>query len=50
MYFDDLKIGMAVGIAPALIKKEKMLAFARDYDNIPCIPTKNMPKVRPLAN
>lgn len=35
MYFEDLKIGMAVEIAPAVIKKEKMLAFARDYDNIP---------------
>lgn len=35
MYFDDLKIGMAVEIPPALIEKEKMLAFARDYDNIP---------------
>ena len=35
MYFDDLKIGMAVDIAPAVIEKEKMMAFARDYDNIP---------------
>lgn len=35
MYFDDLKIGMTVEIPPALIEKEKMLAFARDYDNIP---------------
>lgn len=35
MYFDDLKIGMAVDTAPAVIKKEKMVAFARDYDNIP---------------
>jgi len=35
MYFDDIKIGMTVEIAPAVIEKEKMLAFARDYDNIP---------------
>ena len=35
MYFDDLKIGMMVDIAPAVIEKEKMVAFARDYDNIP---------------
>ena len=35
MYFDDLKIGMTVRTAPALIKKEKMLAFATDYDTIP---------------
>ena len=35
MYFDELQIGMTVDIAPAVIKKEKMIAFARDYDNIP---------------
>ena len=35
MYFDDLKIGMAVQIAPAVIEKQKMLDFARTYDNIP---------------
>ena len=35
MYFDDLKIGMTVEVAPAVIEKEKMMAFARDYDNIP---------------
>ena len=35
MYFDDLKIGMTVDTAPALIEKEKMVAFAIDYDNIP---------------
>lgn len=35
MYFDDIKLGMTAEIAPAVIEKEKMLAFARDYDNIP---------------
>ena len=35
MYFEELKLGMAVDTAPAFIEKEKMLAFARDYDNIP---------------
>ena len=35
MYFDDIEIGMSVDIAPAVIEKDKMLAFARDYDNIP---------------
>ena len=35
MYFDELKIGMAVDTAPAVIEKEKIVAFARDYDNIP---------------
>ena len=35
MYFDDLKIGMTVDIAPVVIEKEKMIEFARAYDNIP---------------
>ena len=35
MYFNDLKIGMSVEIAPAVIEKEKMLSFAKTYDNIP---------------
>ena len=35
MFFDDLKIGMTVDIKPVVIEKEKMMAFARDYDNIP---------------
>ena len=35
MYFEEIKEGMAVEIAPALIEKEKMLDFARLYDNIP---------------
>lgn len=35
MYFNDIKLGMTVEIAPAVIEKEKMLDFARLYDNIP---------------
>lgn len=35
MYFEELKPGMTVDTAPAVIEKEKMMAFARDYDNIP---------------
>ena len=35
MYFDELKIGMAVDLASTVIHKEKMMAFAKDYDNIP---------------
>ena len=35
MYFDDLQIGMSVDTAPATIEKEKMMAFAHEYDNIP---------------
>ena len=35
MYFDDIKLGMTVEIAPAVIEKQKMLDFAYNYDNIP---------------
>ncbi len=35
MYFEDMALGMQVELKPAVIKKEKMLEFARDYDNIP---------------
>lgn len=35
MYYDDIKLNMTVAIAPAVIEKEKMLDFARLYDNIP---------------
>ena len=35
MFFDELKLGMTVDTAPAVIEKEKMMAFARDYDNTP---------------
>lgn len=35
MYFDDIKTGMTVEIPPAVIEKDKMISFARLYDNIP---------------
>lgn len=35
MYFDDLKLGMTVDIPSAEIKKDKMIDFAKNYDNIP---------------
>ena len=35
MYFNELKIGMTVETAPAVIEKEKMLSFAREYDDVP---------------
>ena len=44
MYFEDIRLGMAVNTAPALIKKEKMMAFARDYDNIPLHTDEEYPK------
>ena len=35
MYFEELTLGMSVHTEPATIRKEKMIAFAKDYDNIP---------------
>ena len=35
MYFDELSLGMTVEIAPAVIEKQKMLDFAKTYDNVP---------------
>ena len=35
MFFEDIKMGMTVEIAPVVIEKEKMPSFARDYDPIP---------------
>ena len=35
MYLEELKTGMTVQIAPAVIEREKMLAFARTYDDLP---------------
>ena len=49
MYFDDLKIGMEVDTAPAEIKKEKMLDFARDYDNIPLHTDEEYAKTTPFG-
>ena len=49
MYFDDIKVGMTVQIAPAVIEKEKMLAFARDYDNIPLHTDEKYAKASPFG-
>ncbi len=35
MYFDDFKINDTVAVAPVVIDKEEMIAFAKRYDNIP---------------
>ena len=35
MYFEEIQLGAQVQIAPAVIEKEKMMDFARTYDNIP---------------
>ena len=49
MYFDDIKTGMTVETAPAVIKKEKMMAFARDYDTIPLHTDEEYAKTTPFG-
>lgn len=49
MYFEDIKIGMTVQIAPAVIDKEKMLDFARLYDNIPLHTNEEYAKTTPFG-
>ena len=49
MYFDDIKLGMTVEIAPAVIHKEKMIAFARDYDPIPLHMDEEYAKTTPFG-
>ena len=33
MYFDDIKLNTEIVLEPVIIEKEKMLSFARIYDN-----------------
>lgn len=35
MYFEDIALHTIIKIPPAVIEKDKMVAFAKDYDNIP---------------
>ena len=49
MYFDDMKVGMKVDTAPAVIEKEQMLAFARLYDNIPLHTDEEYAKTTPFG-
>ena len=49
MYFEELALGMTVEIPSAVIQKEKMLAFARDYDNIPLHTNEEYAKTTPFG-
>ena len=50
MYFDDLEIGMTVDISSAVIEKEKMMDFAKTYDNIPLHTDEEYAKRTPFGN
>ncbi|MBQ6569807.1 MAG: MaoC family dehydratase N-terminal domain-containing protein [Clostridia bacterium] len=49
MYFEQLEVGMTVDTAPASIKKEKMLDFARVYDNVPLHTDEDFAKSTPFG-
>lgn len=49
MYFDELQVGMTVDTVPAVIKKEKMMAFAKDYDPIPLHMDEEYAKTTPFG-
>ena len=49
MFFDDIKIGMTVDVSPTVIEKEKMIAFARTYDNIPLHTDEEYAKTTPFG-
>lgn len=49
MYFNELKIGMSVEIPSAVIEKEKMVDFARLYDNIPLHTDEEYAKTTPFG-
>ena len=50
MYFDDLKLGMSVEIAPAIIERQKMLDFAYTYDNVPLHTDEAYAKTTPFGD
>jgi len=49
VYFEDLKVGMKVDTKPAVIEKDRMLAFARLYDNIPLHTDEEYAKTTPFG-
>ena len=49
MYFNELEIGMTVDLAPAVIDKNKMISFAKDYDNIPLHTDEEYAKTTPFG-
>lgn len=49
MYFNDLTLGMTATCAPVVIDRDKMLAFAREYDNIPLHTDEDYAKKTPFG-
>ncbi len=49
MYFEELRLGMTAKTAPARIEKEKLMAFAREYDPIPLHTDEEYAKTTPFG-
>lgn len=49
MYFNELKVGMSVDIPTAVITKEKMIDFAKNYDNLPFHTDEEYAKTTPFG-
>ncbi len=50
MYFEDIPLHMTVDIGPVVIEKEKMMAFAREYDPIPLHTDAEYAKTTPFGD
>ncbi len=49
MYFEEFTVGMTADIEPVTIEKDKMIAFAREYDNIPLHTDEEYAKTTPFG-
>lgn len=49
MYFEEFKVGMTADIEPVTIEKDKMIAFAKEYDNIPLHTDEEYAKTTPFG-
>ena len=49
MYFDEFEIGLTADIEPVTIEKDKMIAFAKEYDNIPLHTDEEYAKTTPFG-
>lgn len=45
----DMKLGMTVNVAPAVIDKDKMLEFAKEYDDVPLHTDEEYAKTTPFG-
>ena len=49
MCLNELTLGMTAETAPAVIDQEKMLSFAREYDNVPLYTDEAYAKTTPFG-